>query len=181
MKKLIFMTILYAFIILVGCDKQITNNPDQQYSQTPTDKRELISESPSNQNQDSSGDKNSETKWLSFSFENFKKERQFVKEHHKDEIRDIEDGKMGNDKVVNIGIASEDINNDGVREVIAILSNRYYSSSQANAALGVYIINNEKVERYIPLTGIFVDTSNIENKVKLELFIVKYVTGLTLL
>jgi hypothetical protein len=105
-----------------------------------------------------------DVKWLSFSTSDFPDERELIKKYREKEIKDIEEGKMGSDTVVKIGIALADVNNDGKDEIIALISHNYYRSSQSNAVLGIYFISNGKVDRYVPLPSVFVDTGNLEKQ-----------------
>ena len=105
---------------------------------------------------ESKGEK--DVKWLRFSTSDFTNERELIKKYREKEIKDIEEGKMGSDTVVKIGIALADVNNDGEDEIIALLSHKYYSSSQSNAVLGIYFISYGEVNRYVPLPILFVDT-----------------------
>lgn len=72
-----------------------------------------------------------DVKWLSFSTSDFPYERELIKKYRGKEIKDIEEGKMGSDTAVKIGIALADVNNDGKDEIIAVLSHilmRFYIS-----------------------------------------------------
>lgn|GEM_PF-4010722 len=93
-------------------------------------------------------------KRILFTFNSFSKERELIKTYHQDEFKEI--GAIDESGKIDIGIALEDINNDGKKEILGLLFHPLYVTSKVNSMMIAYFIDKDKIVYSIPISKVHI-------------------------
>lgn len=102
-----------------------------------------------------------------FSISEFKAQREYVKEYFLDELKEINDSPTLI-KSTQFAIAIEDVNDDKIDDILAIISNPYFSGYQHNGLFTVFMSEKEEM-KHVPLTEITIDWNNLKTQQQIKL------------
>ncbi|QGQ98819.1 hypothetical protein EHS13_30045 [Paenibacillus psychroresistens] len=88
------------------------------------------------------------TRWIDFSTKEFLSERKLVQDFYKDEINEIRKVE-GSNQELDFSMALEDLNSDGVKEIIVALHDLIFTGANSNSNIQIFEVVNGKLQDHI--------------------------------